>query len=268
MASFIDERPASSNGEVSAEEIATIEELAKEMQKPAPQVTSAPPEVEDIPEKYRGKSLKDIVRMHQEAEKAMGRQSSEVGELRKVVDEFISKQTELVAKKEPVEEVDFFADPNKAVSHAIESHPAVAELKSYKEQSRKAAAQAEVMRRHPDVNDIIADPEFLEWVMKTPVRQKLLVQADKEYDIEAADELFTTYKERKQLVSQTVNTEKAARKEATKQASTGSTQVAETPVSKKKFRRADIIKLMQDDPKRYEMLAPEIRQAYAEGRVI
>jgi len=30
-------------------------------------------EVDDIPEKYRGKSVKDLVQMHQEAEKAIGK---------------------------------------------------------------------------------------------------------------------------------------------------------------------------------------------------
>jgi len=33
------------------------------------------------------------------------------------------------------------------------------------------------------------------------------------------------------------------------------------------YRRADIIQLMQKDPERYRALMPEIRQAYAEGRV-
>jgi hypothetical protein len=42
--------------------------------------------VADIPDKYQGKSIKDIVQMHQEAEKLLGRQSSEVGELRRIVD--------------------------------------------------------------------------------------------------------------------------------------------------------------------------------------
>ena len=41
---------------------------------------------DDIPEKYKGKSLKEVVQMHQEVEKVMSRHSSEVGELRKVVD--------------------------------------------------------------------------------------------------------------------------------------------------------------------------------------
>jgi hypothetical protein len=38
--------------------------------------------------------------------------------------------------------------------------------------------------------------------------------------------------------------------------------------SKKKYRRADIIKLMQTDPSRYEALQDEIMKAYSEGRVI
>ena len=45
-----------------------------------------PPEQPSLPDKYQGKSLEEVVQMHQEAEKLLGRQSSEVGELRKVVD--------------------------------------------------------------------------------------------------------------------------------------------------------------------------------------
>ncbi len=45
------------------------------------------------------KSLKDIVSMHQEAEKLIGRQGSEVGELRRVVDDFIKTQTAKESKK-------------------------------------------------------------------------------------------------------------------------------------------------------------------------
>ena len=48
---------------------------------------------DDIPEQYRGKSLKEVVQMHQEVEKVMSRHSNEVGELRKIVDEYITAQT-------------------------------------------------------------------------------------------------------------------------------------------------------------------------------
>ena len=52
-----------------------------------------------------------------------------------------------------------------------------------------------------------------------------------------------------------------------KAASTGNTKGSSEAPSRKIYRRADIIKLMQTDPDRYQQLAPEIRQAYSEGRV-
>jgi len=45
----------------------------------------------ELPEKYRDKSLDEIVRMHQEAEKLIGKQAQEVGEVRKLADELIKQ---------------------------------------------------------------------------------------------------------------------------------------------------------------------------------
>jgi uncharacterized protein YecA (UPF0149 family) len=80
---------------------------------------------DDIPEKYKNKSVKDIVRMHQEAERAMGKQGSEVGELRKVVDDYIRAQTISQQAPKVEEEIDFYDDPNAAVARAIDKHPKV-----------------------------------------------------------------------------------------------------------------------------------------------
>lgn len=245
-------------------EIAALEELeAKEKQAEQP----APP-AEEVPEKYRNKSLQDIVRMHQEAEKALGRHANEVGELRKVVDDFITKQTEFVTKKEPAEEIDFFANPQEAVSRSIEKHPAFQELKSLTQKQRQASAQAEMLKMHPDAHDIIANQAFLEWIGSSKVRQALLVKADKEYDVDAANELFSLWKERQGYVNQAAASEQNSRKDTARRAASGNNSVAMEPQPKKKFRRTDIITLMKENPDRYAALAPEIRQAYQEGRVI
>jgi hypothetical protein len=61
-----------------------------DLQKEAPQEPT--PAEDDVPEKYKGKSTAEIVRMHQEAEKLLGKQSGEVGELRSVVDSYIQTQ--------------------------------------------------------------------------------------------------------------------------------------------------------------------------------
>ena len=76
MATLIDERPVE-------EELDNNEEVVEQVTE-EPQVEATPQE-EEIPDKYKGKSTAEIVRMHQEAEKLLGRQSSEVGELRKGV---------------------------------------------------------------------------------------------------------------------------------------------------------------------------------------
>ena len=270
MAELIDKRS------LDADELSTIEELEKELKSPE-EATAAPtdkaqePQDFEAPEKYKGKSLKDLIQMHQEADRVIGRQGSEVGELRKIVDDFITKQTELVASKEQSDDddTDFFTDPKKAVSRTVENHPAFKELKELTAAQKQSTAMAEMQRRHPDSQQIIADPSFMEWVMASKVRQNLLVSADRNYDVDAADELFNLWKERKAMTSQVAATEKQARKSSVQQASTGSGAVSGDPQGrKKKYRRADIINLMRTDPRRYEALLPEIRQAYQENRVV
>ena len=69
-----------------------IENEVDEIQQEEEEVEQPQAEEQSLPDKYQGKSLEEVVQMHQEAEKLLGRQSSEVGELRKVVDDYISSQ--------------------------------------------------------------------------------------------------------------------------------------------------------------------------------
>lgn len=224
---------------------------------------------EDLPEKYRGKDLKEIIEMHQNAEKLLGKQSSEVGELRKVVDSYI--QTQLSQQQAPVqsedEDYDFFTDPDKAVSRAIENHPKIKEAEQYTQQYKKATALGQLQSKHPDMQQILQDNRFAEWIQGSKIRTQLFVQADQQYDYEAADELFTLWKDRQTTVKQTAQAEKAGRKEAVKSANTGNARGNPDSQSRKIYRRADIIKLMKTDPDRYQSLSDEIMKAYAEGRV-
>ena len=126
---------------------------------------------------------------------------------------------------------------------------------------------ANLKSAHPDFTEVVQDGSFGEWIGKSKVRQELFSRADRNFDFDAANELLTTWKERKQVVAQSQAVEQVQRKQAVKSASTGSTKGSGEPASKKNYRRSDIIELMQRDPDRYQALAPEIMQAYAEGRV-
>lgn len=238
----------------------------EEVQSEAVETPEEQPQQDEVPEKYRNKSAQELVQMHQEAEKLLGRQSSEVGELRKVVDSYI--QTQLTpAPEEPEDDVDFFSDPERAVERAIAKHPKIREAEEVTQQYRKSTAMQQLQAKHPDMQAILQDGKFAEWIQASKIRSKLFAQADQQYDHEAADELFSLWKERQNAVTQTVQAEKAGRKQAVKSASTGDARGNPDSNSKKIYRRSDIIKLMKTDPDRYMSISDEIMKAYSEGRV-
>ena len=269
-ATLIDERQE-------VEETETTQELtADTVETPEPEESQEP----DVPEKYRGKSVQDLVQMHQELERFSGKQSAEVGEtrrevneLRELVDGYI--QTELSNKQAPQsqqeddnkDDVDFFVDPQSAVNRAIDNHPKIKEAEAYTQQYRQQAALSQLKSSHPDMESILKDAKFAEWIKGSKVRTQLFVQADQQYDYDAANELFSLWKEKNQVVKQTAQAEKVARQSAVKSASTGNARGAVEGSRKKVYRRADIIKLMKTDPERYTALSDELLKAYAEGRV-
>ena len=232
------------------------------------------PQEPEVPEKYRGKSVEDLVQMHQELEKFSGKQSTEVGELRKVVDDYI--QTQLSVQQAPQQQqhngdedddVDFFVDPKTAVSRAIDNHPKIREAQAYTQQYKQQATLAQLKSSHPEMEQILQDPKFAEWIKGSKVRTQLFVQADQAYDYDAAHELFSLWKERNQVVQQTAQAEREARKSAVKSANTGNARGTSEGSRKKVYRRADIIKLMRTDPERYQSMSDELLKAYSEGRV-
>jgi len=244
-----------------------VEEQPKSAEHPA----GAAQDDDELPEKYRGKSAKEIARMHAEAEKALGRQGSEVGELRRIVDDFVKSQANKLPEKtvadEGEDEVDFFTDPQKAIDKAIAKHPKIREAEQVTASMRKAEALANLKATHPDFQEIVTSQSFADWIGKSKVRQELFVRADQRFDAEAANELLSNWKERAQAVERTKQVEMKERTNAVKAASTGSSQGSSEPASKKRYRRTDIIDLMNRDPDRYMALEPEIMKAYAEKRV-
>ena len=254
------------------DKVDAIENEAEEIQQEATAEVEQP-QVEEpsLPDKYQGKSLEEVVQMHQEAEKLLGRQSSEVGELRKVVDDYISSQTPTPAPQqqyvEPEDDIDYFTDPQAAVNRAIENHPKIREAEQYTAQYKKQSSLATLQTKHPDMQQILKDPKFAEWIKASKIRTQLFVAADQQYDADSADELFSLWKERKTVAQQTAQVEKQARKQQVRAANTGNARGSAEGSRKKVYRRADIIKLMKNDPDRYQALSDEIMAAYAEGRV-
>jgi hypothetical protein len=258
------------------------EEVVQDITTPVPDSTAAgqtetanvSEPVEELPEKYRGKSAIEIAKMHQEAEKLIGRQANEVHEVRSLADQLLKQQLDSKAKEaKPIEESleeDFFADPASAVNRQVEKHPAVLEARQAALDMKRMKTAQQLSSKHPDFATIASDSGFQDWVKSSAIRLNLFAKADAEFDFESADELLSTYKELKQIkqqnqVQQSANVESKAQEQAMKAATVDVGGAGET--SRKVYRRADLIKLRMTDPDRYMQMSDEIMQAYSEGRV-
>jgi hypothetical protein len=220
-----------------------------------------------LPEKYQGKSIEDVARMHQEAEKRLSVQGQEIGEVRKLADELIRQNLESKQSAKKIEpEVDFFEDPQAAIQKAVDNHPDVQSSKLAFANMQKMQIKQQLASAHPDFDEIAKDQNFADWVKSSPVRIKLFAAADQGYDFESANELLSTYKQirgvktKQNEVAQESNRQVSLRAAAVDVGGSGES-------SKKIYRSSDLIRLKMTDPDRYEALQDEIMQAYSEGRV-
>jgi hypothetical protein len=252
------------NGDIDKSE---AKESAKEAVEPEQEFSEVS---NTLPDKYSGKSMEDVVTMHQEAEKLAGRQGSELGELRKAVDDLLkTKLNEAKAGNEAVEdtgeELDFFNDPTNSVNRAVENSGTVKEMREL----LKKQGQQEVMRtlstEHPDYVEVIQDSKFVDWIKASAVRTELLQRADN-YDLNAARELLGNWKEIKGIIDKTESINEQDRKQQRKAASTGGRGSSE-PMSRKIYRRSDLVNLMKTNPQKYMDNVEEFDRAYKEKRV-
>jgi len=242
------------------------------------EVTSEPKEevldaledsIEDnIPDKFKGKELNDVINSYRELEKELGRKNNEVGELRKVTDDFIKQQLEPTKEKEnhKIDLDDLLENPDAVIQKALDNNPKVAELEKQLQQAKIQENKSRFEGKHSDWQEVLNSDDFKGWLGESSVRQQMFIDADKRYDYDMADELFTLYKEVRGA-AKSIAEEKATtkRKKALKAASS---EKGSTPeVSKKVYRRADLIRLKQTDKARYNDLADDIYLAYQEGRV-
>ena len=231
----------------------------------------------DLPEKYRGKSLEEVVRMHQESEKLIGRQAQEVGENRRLLDQFIKQQLESKQEAPPskAQEIDYFEDPAKAINQAVENNPILKQLQEQQAYQAQLVAKQTIEKAHPDYLSVAQSDDFAAWIQGSKVRTQLFAQASN-YDVDSALELLETYKSLRGIQAQKAATTKAAdeslkktdeesRGKALKAASVQQGGTGES--TKNIYRRADLIRLRMQEPERYESMADEILNAYAEGRV-
>tara|TARA_R110000824_G_scaffold232281_1_gene420268 strand:+ start:673 stop:1503 length:831 start_codon:yes stop_codon:yes gene_type:complete len=227
-----------------------------------------------LPPKFEGKNVDEIVKSYANLEQQFGRQGSELGELRKLADSLIQKNlqdtsnTRSESLEKSISEDDFYSDPVNAVRKVVEE--ALEPMKSNLSQSKVDSTVQRLQAKHPDMADVVNDLGFQQWIMETTPRQDMWVKASNG-DFEYADELFTQYKGNNTSQVQAQKEQKQVVKnkelEDASSVSSGASQDAGGSSGKTIYRRSELIRLKMNDPTRYSDLHGEIMQAYAEGRV-
>ncbi|SVE46035.1 uncharacterized protein METZ01_LOCUS498889, partial [marine metagenome] len=130
----------------------------------------APPPVEqpeleteqsfEVPDKFQGKSMEDVISSYENLEKELGRKGQEIGELRKLTDGILQQQLTTTqsgteAQDDNTEDIDFFDDPDKAVSKAIENHPKFREFEEQQKVQAASATTTQLKSAHPDYLEVV-----------------------------------------------------------------------------------------------------------------
>lgn len=267
-----------SNDAISFPDHGDDDNLETELKEAQAQAPSQP----EVPEKYRGKNLTDIIEMHRNAESELGRARNEVGTVRRLADELLGIRQSTAAGQsrmpEPRKKLTtdaLFEDPDKAITEAVRAD---AMQRDAALAARTDRLEAEVMltrfeRKHPRFKETMESPEFVEWLQKSPYRARLAAGAA-QGDFLAADELFSLHNEATADKAATVSKGKSSGAEGARQASLArpsgsSPRVQATDTSGKKiWKRTELIRMRIEDPEMFDSLYDkEILPAYREKRV-
>jgi hypothetical protein len=263
--------PITDQNETSTQETPSVEVQNEETQQPG--LANS--------ERYAGKTMDDVIKMQQEAEKLMSKQSGELGEAkaelreqRQLVKTLLDAQMKAAKATPNVEESfdfeqDFYSDPADAVNKAIENHPELIEARKERQLQQQQHQVGVLEKAYPDWQDRVADKTFQDWVGASEIRTEMFRKADSDYRPDYAIELFDMF-DKVNMIDKTKEVQKQEtekRDKALKATSTETRSTSDSIGGKKVYRRSDLINLQVTDPNRYASLADEIQSAYAEGRV-
>jgi hypothetical protein len=244
----------------------------------AGQVLEAAVTADELPEKYRGKSISDVIDMHRNAESELGRARNEVGQVRRLADELIGIRRADLQHQPPVRQERtklttdaLLEDPDAAVTSVIKAEAADRDASILQ---RTAALEAELLltrfeKKHPDFQQTMADPKFVEWVQKSPYRARL-AQGAISGDFVAADELFSLFGDANSVPAPAAAnpTERARTAGLVRPGGSAAAGIGQGSGQKKIWSRAELIQMRISNPEQFDALyKTEIEPAYREKRV-
>lgn len=166
-----------------------------------------------IPDKFKGKTVEDMIHIAMNAEKKISEQGRELGQVRRMADEILqlkkpTTETRQVART-PVTVETLLNDPEKALQSAVSASDIAqraTEANARVDRLEASIAETTFVQKHKDFANDLEDPAFIAWVNKSPVRVALgAAAAEKKF--EAATNLWDLWQEHKELTAAAPNVE-------------------------------------------------------------
>ena len=237
-----------------------------------------------LPKKLEGKTPEQIADMYQNLERELGRQANEIGVYRDLVGTLseVKRKSDLasVEAKDMTEEVtsdDLFTDPKTAIERVVRG-ALEKELRPLKQTQANTAHQRELERLvtdYPDIEQVGADPQFLEFVQRSEYRVQDAQRWLQTQDVAAARRLLSDWQEiaavksaAKPAASSEPVTEKPARGNVAAARRAATESGGNASVGTKSITKAQVMKVLQTDPDRYysDAFQSELHAAIKEGR--
>lgn len=240
-------------------------------QEPAPSDTA--PVVPELPEKYRGKSVQDIIEMHQNAEKLAGRIANELGQYKQHASAWLDqKLTQSQKKVEPEEEIDddlFIENPRQAVEKTVEKR--VKKVEDKLDEFDRQQYELNFVSKY-NVDKYNSDPEFADWLTKSSRRMEMAAVV-RDYNtnwkksVDTASELFDLYEEFKQAKT-SAPVQKAAPKPEVKIPHAESAANSGNAGQSYEYTRSQLLDMRMSNRDKFDREQTKIIKAIREGRVL
>lgn len=186
---------------------APLDDLALELAEVGSTTETEQSTTTQIPDKYRGKSVDDLITMHQNAERRLSQQGNELGEVRRLADQLIGvRATDNAKRQEPRKPITvdaLLADPEQVLTQTLANSPVAQQQATQAERLDRLemnVQQRDFVRSYPEFNKDMQDPSFHDWIQRNPLRKDLAVKAYNS-DYTAANNLWSLWDEQKQLTS-------------------------------------------------------------------
>lgn len=235
----------------------------------------------EVPERFKDKSIEDVIKSYTELEKAYSRQGNDLGEYRKLSEQLLALESQGGSKETEQTQSDdisidaLYDDPKGTIEKVVSQRVSGLEQQLYQERFNDRLSQ--MNNKYDGWQDEVRTPEFVNWVQEwanTPVRQRLVMAGD-QGDLDAAEEVLLSYYEKKQLAQQAKQSERKAERDADLAKGTLESGSPDSPESESTFSRKKLLDLRirakQGDRKAAEFLKEnqvDIARAYAEGRLV